>query len=98
MNFFLAVEKEDITEFFSEQVSHHPPVSASFTRAKKHGLTLKMNPTYLLISFHSCLASTLTFEFVRFGVKLGSNSAGVSTAGAAKITTPIDTYELSKVD
>jgi len=32
----------------------------------------------------------------RFGVKLGSNSAGVTTAGAGKITTLKDTYELSK--
>jgi len=69
-------DPEDVVEFVSEQVSHHPPVSASFTRARKHGITLKLNPT--------------------FGVKLGSNQAGVTTAGAGKITTPVDSYELSK--
>eukprot|EP01128_Nolandella_sp_AFSM9_P010069 TRINITY_DN685_c0_g1_i1.p1 TRINITY_DN685_c0_g1~~TRINITY_DN685_c0_g1_i1.p1 ORF type:complete len:932 (+),score=257.28 TRINITY_DN685_c0_g1_i1:84-2798(+) len=69
-------DNEDATEFVSEQVSHHPPVSAFSTRAIKHGLSLTCFPS--------------------FGVKFGTNSAGVTTAGAAKLVTPIDSYELTK--
>lgn len=85
-------DTDDVTEFISEQVSHHPPISATYTRAAKHGLELQLNPT-----FGCHLTFCFNHNFISFGVKFGRNFAGVTTAGAAKLVTPKDTYELSKV-
>lgn len=36
----------DFTEFISEQVSHHPPISALCVKNRKHGLTLEANGSF----------------------------------------------------
>lgn len=36
-------EEGDTTEYFSEQVSHHPPISAFFMRNQKHNITVNSN-------------------------------------------------------
>lgn len=39
-----------MTEFISEQVSHHPPVSAFVAKAIKHNLSLTCFPRYSMLS------------------------------------------------
>lgn len=36
----------DLTEFISEQVSHHPPVSALYVQNKKRGISIETNISF----------------------------------------------------
>jgi len=69
-------EKNDVSEFVAEQVSHHPPVSAFVVNNTKHGIEIEGS--------------------VSFVVKLGTNSASVTTKGGVVVKTAKERVELTK--